>query len=142
MFLDLSGHGVDGARTRDLPRVRRTLSRLSYHPISAQAAGSFVRIKVLYTCLLKNALFFCRMSLHRLLDISWISPGCLLEISWRLLMPFPGRRALTLEPAASHDTVFPAMFPAHEIAGQWCSTPSFYRHSTWEQEADASEDRR
>lgn len=30
---DLFTYGVDGARTRDLPRVRRTLSRLSYHPI-------------------------------------------------------------------------------------------------------------
>ncbi len=26
-------YGRDGARTRDLPRVRRTLSRLSYAPM-------------------------------------------------------------------------------------------------------------
>ena len=31
--------GRSGARTRDLPRVRRTLSRLSYTPISGMKGG-------------------------------------------------------------------------------------------------------
>lgn len=34
-------HGRSGARTRDLPRVRRTLSRLSYTPIRYGCIGEY-----------------------------------------------------------------------------------------------------
>lgn len=58
MFLDLSGHGVDGARTRDLPRVRRTLSRLSYHPICTHLPENRANEIIIYQTFQSAYLFF------------------------------------------------------------------------------------